>query len=51
MTPLREVGLRVMGLLTRRRPGADLDHEMQFHLEMMKQQLVRQGMDPQSSPP
>ena len=49
MTPLREVGLRVIGLLTRRRPGADLDHEMQFHLEMMEQQLVRQGMDPQTA--
>ena len=49
MTPLREVGLRVIGLLTRRRPGADLDHEMQFHLEMMEQQLIRQGMDPQTA--
>ena len=49
MTPLREVGLRVMGVLTRRRPGADLDQQMQFHLEMMEQELVRQGMDPQTA--
>jgi putative ABC transport system permease protein len=45
MTPLREIGARVAGLLRRRRPGADLDREMQFHIEMMEQQLVGQGMD------
>ena len=45
MTPLREIGARVAGWVARRRPGGDLDREMQFHIDMLEQQLVRQGMD------
>ena len=46
--PLREMRARVAGLLLRRRPGADLEKEMQFHIEMAEQQLIRQGMDPET---
>jgi putative ABC transport system permease protein len=49
MTPLREIGARVAGLLTRRRPGADLEKEMRFHIEMAEEQLIHQGVDPETA--
>ena len=47
MMPIREFLARVTGAVGRRRRDralGGLNHELQFHLEMMEQQLRREGM-------
>ena len=44
MTWLRMLGARLAGLFRRSRGDADLDEELQFHLEMEEQENRRKGM-------
>jgi putative ABC transport system permease protein len=43
MTP-RELGSRIAAFVTRRRRRGDLDDQLQFHREMLEEQLRRQGL-------
>jgi putative ABC transport system permease protein len=49
MSRLRAAAARLAGFLRRRGADADLRDEMAFHLEMMAQQLRRQGLDEASA--
>jgi len=44
MTWLRMLGARLAGLFRRSRGDADLDEELQFHLEMEEAENRRKGM-------
>ena len=44
MTPLRILLSRVLALFTKRRHDAELDDEIQTHLELLAEQHVRRGM-------
>ena len=41
---LRELAARIAAFLTRRQGRSDLDDQLQFHRDMLEEQLRRQGL-------